>query len=388
MSGTRQGQMQSQGQGQGQMGRTGDQTGGQMGQMGGQPSGQMGQMGSQMGGQMGQMGGQMGGQSLGGMVFKGEYGIDFNLNTGDNIPAIGLGTWQIDPQQIGKILRRAIELGYRHFDCASQFGNQKEIGTVLNEYIHTKGLGRNNFFITSKLWNTNHRKEHVKQELERTLRDLQVRHLNLFLMHFPVSFEHTPEAFSKDASGKGKLDNVPLEETWRAMEVCMKDGMTRALGVANFTLEQLQKLYTFAEIKPAVAQFEVHPYLIQSDVLEFCNRHGIVVVCHTPLGSVEGCDELLNDPTLKQLATKYRKTPSQIILRWNIQNRRCVIPKCRDLGHLEDNLKIFDFEISKEDLAQIDTLHRGRRYLLPSKVIGVPIFEDEKKATTTQVGAR
>lgn len=349
-----------------------------------------GQAGQQQGGlPQGQFQGQGQGQPGLGAGYKyAEYGIDFNMNTGDNIPAIGLGTWQLEPSKVGEILRRAIELGYRHFDCASQFGNQREIGMVLNEYIHTKGYGRNNFFITSKLWNTNHRKEFVKQELERTIKDLQVHHLNLFLMHFPVSFEHTAEAIPKDQSGRVKLDNVSLEETWRAMERCMKDGMTRALGVANFTLDQLQQLYSFAEIKPAVAQFEVHPYLIQRDVLDFCNRHGIVVVCHTPLGSIEGCDELLNDPTLKQLATKYRKTPSQLILRWDIQNRRCVVPKCKDIAHLEQNLKIFDFEINKEDLEKIDSLHRGRRYLQPSKVIGVPIFEDEKRGTTAQVGGR
>lgn len=317
-----------------------------------------------------------------------EYGIDFNLNTGDNIPAVGLGTWQLEPSKVGEVLRTAIELGYRHFDCASQFGNQREIGTILNEYIHTKGYGRNNFFISSKLWNTNHKKEFVKKELERTVKDLQVHHLNLFLMHFPVSFEHTGEAVPKDSSGRVKLDNVPLEETWRAMEDCMNNGMTRALGVANFTLSQLQQLYSFAKIKPAVAQFEVHPYLIQREVLDFCNRHGIIVVCHTPLGSFEGCNELLNDPTLKQMATKYNKTTPQIILRWDVQNHRCVIPKCHDLTHLEQNLKIFDFELSKEDLQHIDSLHCGRRYLMPSKVIGVPIFEDEKKATTAGVGAR
>jgi aldehyde reductase len=310
-----------------------------------------------------------------------ECGIDFNLNTGDNIPALGLGTWQVDPSQIGDIVRKAIEMGYRHFDCSPEYGNQQQIGEVLNEYIHTKGFGRNNFFITSKLGTGSHNKREVKNDLERTLRELQVHHLDLFLMHYPLGYQTGQRA-----------TNVPLEETWREMEALMKDGKTRAVGVSNFNLQQLRDLEKIAKIKPAVAQFENHPYLIQRDIIEFCNRHGIVVVCQAPLGSVAGHDELMRDPTLNQIATKYNKNPCQLILRWNIQNRRCVIPKCRDLSHLQDNLKVFGFEITKEDLDKIDSLHQGKNFLgMTEKMgagLGMGMGMPEERKQGSQVGAR
>jgi len=314
-----------------------------------------------------------------------EYGIDFPLNVGTNIPAIGLGTWRLENAKVGQIVHDAVEMGYRHFDCASFYGNQKEIGDALQPYFTNSQFGRHRFFITSKLWNTNHRREHVKEELERTLHDLKCHHLDLFLMHFPLAFQHTAANIPKDQSGKAMLDNVPLKETWQAMETAVQDGKCNAIGVANFRIDQMRELLSFATIKPSVLQIELHPYLQQQELIDFCHSQGILVVAYSPLGSDEGHDKLQNEKVIQDLCKKYNKTASQIIIAWNIQCGRAVIPRTCSIEHLQQNLKVFDFTLTETDMKCLCHLNQGTRFISALKTFGVPLFEDE--VVKSQAGA-
>lgn len=317
-----------------------------------------------------------------------EYGTDFALNVGTNIPAIGLGTWKLEKDQVGKIVHDAIEMGYRHFDCASFYGNQKEIGDTLHGYFSNSNFGRHRFFITSKLWSTNHRKAHVKEELEKTLHDLQCHHLDLFLMHFPFSFQHGPANVPKDQSGKTLLDNVSLKETWQAMESAVNDGKCKAIGVANFRIDQLREILSFCTIKPSVLQIELHPYLQQQELIDFCHHNGILVMAYSPLGSDEGCHKLQNEGVVTEMCKKYNKTPSQIIIAWNIQCGRAVIPRSHMKEHLKENLCVYDFTLTDDDIKKLNGLNQGTRYVSPLKNFGIPLFEDEVILSQTGASAR
>lgn len=306
-----------------------------------------------------------------------EYGIDFPLDCGINVPAIGLGTWRLEPDKVGQIVHDAIEMGYRHFDCASFYGNQKQIGDVLHQYFSNSDFGRHRFFITSKLWSTNHHRAHVKEELERTLHDLQCHHLDLFLMHFPFALQHGSAPVPKDESGKPLLDNVSLKETWQAMETAVIDGKCKSIGVANFRIDQLREILSFCTIKPSVLQIELHPYLQQQELIDFCHHNGILVMAYSPLGSDEGCQKLQNDNIVTELCKKYKKTPTQLVIGWNIQCGRAVIPRTHSKEHLKENLNVFDFTLSNEDINKLNGLNQGTRFISPLKSFGVPVFEDE-----------
>lgn len=302
-------------------------------------------------------------------------GVDFALNTGTNIPAVGLGTWKISKENI----LSGFNLGYRHFDCALFYGNQCEIGEAFHELWNQK-VPRGDVFITSKLWNTSHRRHNVYEELDKTLKELQVHHLDLYLMHWPLAFVHGYQAIPRDHNGKVLLDDTPLEETWKAMEEMYKDGKCRAIGVSNFTLPLLQHLESTAEIMPSVLQIELHPYLQQPELIRYCHSRGIHVTGYSPLGSSFRGDKcnLLDDPVLHRIAKKHNRTPAQIALRWSIQQHISVIPKAGSIEHMKQNLQIFEFELSDEDMKAIAGMEKPLRYVRSLDLFGIPLFPDEK----------
>jgi len=318
-----------------------------------------------------EQGGKFGTTSISGLR-KGrwEYGIDFALNTGDNIPAIGLGTWKL--HDVAGCLTNAINNGYRHFD----FGNFDDAslapaGDVLYKYIHSPHFGRPVFFLSSKLDTSCHHRHKAIENLEKHLRLLKCHHLDLWLMEYPL-----------------EQGGASLEETWGVMEKMVYDGKTRAIGVCNFNLTQLQRLLSFCKVPPAVLQIECQPYYQQKELIEFCNRNGIHVTAYSPFGSDEGVKQLLNDPAIQELAKKYNKTPNQIIIRWNIQNHRSVIPRAENFDHQKQNLLVFDFELKDDDLKKIASLDRGQKFVAPEKVIQGTAVGQATEKTQGLVGTR
>lgn len=315
-----------------------------------------------------------------------------------NLPQIGLGLWKIERDQAAEVVYQAIEQGYRHFDCASDYGNEKEVGAGLAKAMQDGLCSRDDLWITSKLWNSNHRKENVPKAIKRTLSDLQLDYLDLYLVHFPISLRHVPLEerypagwyFDPEAEDpKMELDPVPLMETWRAMEDLFDLRQARNIGVCNFTAALLSDLISYAKVLPAVLQVESHPFLVQENLKRWCDVHQIVFTAFSPLGAgsyvplgmATNKESVLELPEILDLASKYHRSPAQIVLRWATQRGISVIPKTSRIRRLQENLSLYDFELTESECEQISAMDCGRRYNDPGvfceKAFGTfcPIFD-------------
>lgn len=307
-------------------------------------------------------------------------GIDFALNVGSNIPAIGFDTWKIPKEKTKETIKTAIESGYRHFDCALAYGNQQEIGEAFHDALLEGKISRGELFVTSKLWNTHHKRHSAYDDLETTLRQLQLHHVDLWLMHWPFAFHAAPKHGSdmeaaKDQNGKIMLDDTTILETWKAMETMHKDGKACAIGVSNFTLPQMEQLLAMCEIRPAVLQIELHPYLQQVELVEYCQSKGILVTAYNPLGSqLSGDGDVLSDPVLMEIGKAHNKTPGQVVLQYQVQHHIAVIPMAT---HMQEYLHIFDFQLTAEEIKKIEGLDKGMRFISPEKIWGFPLFPEE-----------
>jgi diketogulonate reductase-like aldo/keto reductase len=298
---------------------------------------------------------------------------NLTLNTGAQMPILGLGTYKIVPEQATESVRYAIEeCGYSHIDCAAIYMNEKEIGRAFEKIFHTGSKKREEIFITSKLWNSEHKRNDVKAAYEKTLADLRIEYLDLYLMHWGIAIPPSQVGprgrMTEQFDNQGYLvtDNVSVRETWEAMEELVNLGLVKAIGVANFTVPMLVDLLTYAKIKPAVNQVELHPYLQQKELLEFCDHNGIIVTAYAPLGSPGNFREknfpnISKDEKILAMAEKYGKTPSQIIIRWGIQRRTVLIPKSANSNHIRENFAVFDFQLSNDDMNEINKLDRNLR---------------------------
>ncbi|XP_059352629.1 mucin-2-like [Daphnia carinata] len=247
------------------------------------------------------------------------------LNNGYDIPIIGLGTWRADPGKVTQAIKNAIDVGYRHFDCAASYRNEAEVGKGLSEKIANGDVKRNELFITTKLWNTCHRPEKVEPALRKSLSNLGLDYLDLYLIHWPISFIYTEgELFPKDENGKHLYEAIDHVDTWRAMEKCVELGLVRSIGLSNFNSQQIQHVLDHSKIKPAVNQVECHPYFNQKKLIEFCRKKDIVITAYSPLGSparpwAKAEDpNLMEEPRIKSVAQLYRKTPAQILIRYQV----------------------------------------------------------------------
>jgi len=289
------------------------------------------------------------------------------------MPLIGLGTWKSEPGKVKQAVVWALEAGYRHIDCAVVYGNEVEIGEALQETLGPeKALRREDVFITSKLWNTKHHPEDVEPSLLKTLKDLKLEYLDLYLIHWPYAFQRGDVLFPKKEEGTLLYDDVDYKLTWVAMEKLVEKGLVRAIGLSNFNSRQIDDVLSIASIKPTVLQVESHPYLAQVELLSHCRDRGLVLTAYSPLGSPDRAwkhpDEpvLLDEPAINALATKYNKSPAQIILRWQTQRGVVTIPKSVTESRIKENIQVFDFKLETEEMKSILELNKGWRYIVPT----------------------
>ncbi|CAK7329597.1 unnamed protein product [Dovyalis caffra] len=304
------------------------------------------------------------------------------LNNGFKMPIVGLGVWRMEGKEIRDLIVNSIKLGYRHFDCAADYKNEAEVGEALAEAFKGGLVKREDLFITTKLWNSDH--GHVVEACKDSLKKLQLDYLDLYLVHFPVATKHTGVGATDSALGEdGVLDidtTISLETTWHAMEDLVSMGLVRSIGISNYDIFLTRDCLAYSKVKPAVNQIETHPYFQRDSLVKFCQKHGICVTAHTPLGggvaNTEWFDTVscLDDPVLKGLAEKYKKTVAQIVLRWGIQRNTAVIPKSAKIERLKENFEVFDFELSKEDMDLVKGLDRNYRTNQPAKFWGVNLY--------------
>lgn len=295
----------------------------------------------------------------------------YTLNNGLPIPAIGLGTWKSPKEKVGEAVLYAIEhVGYRHIDCASIYGNEKEIGNALLQA--NKSIKREELFITSKLWNTDHNPENVEDACRQTLADLQLEYLDLYLMHWGIAFAHGDNTEPVDTDGKAITASISIRETWEAMEQLVKKGLVKSIGVANFTTMMLLDLLTYASIKPAMNQIELHPYNTQTELVEFCLDRQILITAYSPLGRAD--EALHHEPIIVSLAKKYQKTPPQILLNFAISRGTIPIPKSTNKERITENFAVFDFALTKQEQSDIATLNKNYRLVNPIGWWGIPYF--------------
>eukprot|EP00850_Spirogloea_muscicola_P019120 SM000184S03753 [mRNA] locus=s184:78735:81199:+ [translate_table: standard] len=300
----------------------------------------------------------------------------FDLNTGAKIPAVGLGTWKSEPGKVGEAVLAALEAGYRHIDCAAIYGNEAEPAMraphnqsealQVGEALHTafsKGIvKREDIFVTP----TNFDPKDAEEAIHKTLKDLQLDYLDLYLTHIPVQLKKNGSMQASDTLSWDKIS------TWRAMESFHQKGLARAIGVSNFSVKKLEHLYSLqCQVKPAVNQVELHPVWRNDKLVNFCKQHNVHVTAYSPLGSKDRprnsenkeIVELLDHDTVKEVAEKVGKSPGQVVLRWGVQRGTSVLPKSTHPERIKQNLDLFNFELSQEDMQKLSSIEPQARIL-------------------------
>ncbi|KAK1261863.1 NADP-dependent D-sorbitol-6-phosphate dehydrogenase [Acorus gramineus] len=281
------------------------------------------------------------------------------LNSGYEMPMMGLGVWRMEDKSMKEVILHAIRIGYRHFDCAAKYRNEAE------------------------LWNSDH--GHVLEACKDSLNKLKLDYLDLYLIHFPIATRHTGIGTTSSAlDDDGVLDmdtTVSLKSTWRAMEDLVSRGLVRSIGISNYGTSLTRDCLAYSRVKPAVNQIEAHPYFQRDALIRFCWQHRIVVTAHSPIGGGLANVELfssiscLDDSLIQRLAEKYKRTAAQIILRWGIQRNTVIIPKTSKPERLLENFQVFEFELSQEDMDLIKGIDRKHRTNQPAKFWGIDPYE-------------
>ena len=295
------------------------------------------------------------------------------------MPAIGFGLWKISKEDTAEMVCSAIAEGYRHLDSAADYGNEAEVGEGLQAALSQGLVSRDKLWVTSKLWNTYHRPEHVRVACERTLKDLRLSELDMYLIHFPIALQYVdfdtrypPEWIADPAAANPVMvsDPVPLFETWGAMEELVRAGLVKEIGVCNYNTGLLHDLMAYSQIKPAMLQIESHPYLTQERLLRTAAQYALAVTAFSPLGALsyleldmaDAGESVLEQAAVREAAARVGRTPAQVVLRWGIQRGTAVIPKTSRVERLRENQQLFDFELNESEMAAISALNRNRRF--------------------------
>jgi alcohol dehydrogenase (NADP+) len=290
---------------------------------------------------------------------------------GGQLPALGFGTLIPDAAVTITATRDALEAGFRHFDCAERYGNEREVGSALQAGLAAGGIAREDIFVTTKLWNSNHRPERVRPAFEASLDRLGPKYLDLYLIHTPFAFQPGDEQDPRDQNGNVLYDrDITLLDTWKAMESLVDHGTCRAIGLSDIGLDDLKPIYESARIKPAVVQVESHPYLPETELLEFCKEKGVVLLAFAPLG--HGMKPgLLEDPVIGAIAARVGKTPAQVLLAWAVQRGTALLTTPRTAARAREN-----FDISALPQDAFDEINRIQTRQRLNEVVktGVPGF--------------
>lgn len=265
------------------------------------------------------------------------------LNNGLEMPVIGLGVYKTEEgEEVQNSVRYALDAGYRMFDTAKKYENEEGLGRALKSY----GLLREEFFVTTKLWNEDQGYENTLKAIDESLKKLDLSYVDLYLIHWPTA-------------GDPKLNQSinKREETWRAMEEIYKSGKAKAIGVSNYTIKHLEEMKDYALIMPMVNQVEFHPFLYQEKLMNYCKLHNIALEAYSPLAK----GRRLEDKNLVSIAEKHKKTVAEVMIRWSLQHGNIVIPKSTHKERIIENINIFDFELDQEDMKLIDSLDENMR---------------------------
>ena len=285
------------------------------------------------------------------------------FQNGDSLPALGLGTWLSKKNEVFDAVVEAIRIGYRHIDCAYIYRNEQEIGEAIQFAIKSGWVRRNELFITSKLWNSDHEPEMVEVAIRRSLKDLQLDYLDLYLIHWPVAFK-TGHEQAKEPSDLLSPDEMPVSLTWQAMEKMKVAGLTKHIGVSNFNKSKLQQLIKSAAIRPELNQIELHPYLQQTDLVDFCHNNGILVTAYSPLGSrhlVHSEDGMTHEKLIVEMAGNHKCSPAQVLLAWGMNRDVAVIPKSVNKIRILENFNSLNVKLDGDDMLKINSLECNKR---------------------------
>lgn len=285
------------------------------------------------------------------------------FQNGDVFPVIGLGTYLSKKNEVYNAVIEAIRAGYRHIDCAYIYGNEAEIGRALQFTLNEGLVKREDLFITSKLWNSDHAPKRVELAIRKSLSNLQLDYLDLYLMHWPIAFK-TGREQAKNATDLLTLDEMPIELTWKAMEAVRQAGLAKHIGVSNFNILKLQKLIDVAEIKPEVNQIELHPYFQQNELVQFCQKNAILVTAFSPLGSrhlINGDKSITNNEVVIRIAQKHACLPTQILLAWGIKRETVVIPKSVNPIRIIENLASVNIKLDEQDMIELSKIDQNNR---------------------------
>jgi len=289
-------------------------------------------------------------------------GITFTLNDGKKIPAVGLGTWLSKPGEVANAVEWALKAGYRHIDGAAIYNNEEEVG----QGIKASGIPREEIFLTSKLWNNKRAPEDVEKALDESLAKFGTNYLDLYLIHWPIVFKSGDDQFPRDAEGKIIKGDIPISDTWVAMEKLLSTGKVKSIGISNFNQRRIEELLKTAKVVPAVNQLEAHPFLAQQELKKYHDEKGIHITAYSPLGNnIYGKPRILDDESVKTVAQELGVEVAQVLIAWAVKRGTSVVPKSVTKERIEKNFQ--QIELSDEAFEKLNKLDRHARYNDPSE---------------------